>query len=100
MCRHYPICHYTLYIEGDVTDEIAARLDTSLCRNPHYAWCRKTGQIQPLRLFRIKTAGYKTFVAREQSSGKQLGEIKPRSISKENGWSHHFQGEYVTCAGS
>jgi hypothetical protein len=88
-------CRYTLYIEGDVTNEIAARLDTSLCRNPHYTWCRKTGQIQPLRLFRIKTAGYKTFVAREQSSGKRLGEIKPCSISKMNGWSHHFQGEYL-----
>jgi hypothetical protein len=88
-------CRYTLYIEGDVTNGIAARLDTSLCRNPHYAWCRKTGQLQPLRLFRIKTAGYKIFVAREQSRGKRLGEVKPCSISKENGWSHHFQGEYL-----
>ncbi len=88
-------CCYTLYIEGDVTNGITARLDTSLCRNPHYAWCRKTGQLQPLRLFRIKTAGYKIFVAREQSRGKRLGEVKPCCISKENGWSHHFQGEYL-----
>jgi hypothetical protein len=88
-------CRYTLYFEGDITNEIAARLDTLLCRNPHYAWCRKTGQLKPLRLFRINDSGYKTFVGRERLRGKRIGEIKPCCIAKESGWSSHFQGDYL-----
>ena len=88
--------HYTLYAEGEIQNEVAAHLDVLLLQNPHYAWCRKSGQLGPLELFRIKTAGYKSFVAREQSHGKRLGEIKPRSLSKETGWSRYFQ-EYLSA---
>jgi GH3 auxin-responsive promoter len=84
--------HYTLYVEGDVQSEVAARLDALLLQNPHYAWCRKSGQLGPLELFWIRTAGYELFVTREQSHGKRLGEIKPRSLSRETGWSQYFQG--------
>ncbi len=91
-------CRYTLYVEGDTPSEIAGRLDQLLCENSHYAWCRKLGQLQPLRLFRIKTAGYESFVIREQSRGKRLGEIKPCSLSVGNDWSRNFQGDYSSIA--
>jgi hypothetical protein len=84
-------CNYTLYIEGDVHGGLAARLDELLGQNPHYAWCRKSGQLGPLQIFRIKSAGFEFFVAREQSRGKRLGEIKPCSLSKDTDWSQHFE---------
>lgn len=86
---------YTLYVEGNAQNGVAVRLDALLCRNPHYAWCRQFGQLQPLRLFQIEKAGFETFVAREQSRGKRLGEIKPCSLSKEAGWSQHFHENLI-----
>jgi len=85
-------CRYTLYVEGDVQTGIGERLDKLLCANPGYAWCRKLGQLQPLRVFKIKAGGYAAFAARELSRGKRLGEIKPCSLSSESDWSKHFQG--------
>ncbi|HVU27009.1 MAG TPA: GH3 auxin-responsive promoter family protein [Verrucomicrobiae bacterium] len=87
-------CRYILYIEGDIENGIAERLDNSLCENPHYAWCRKAGQLQPPSIFKIKNNGYESFVARELSRERRLGEIKPTFFSKENDWSKHFCGDF------
>jgi hypothetical protein len=88
-------CCYTFYVEGEVKRELASHLDAILQKNFQYAWCRKLGQLQPLRLFQIKAGGYETFVAREISRGKRFGEIKPTHLSNENQWSKYFQGEYL-----
>lgn len=93
--NNYHGCHYTLYIEGDVADEMGEQLEKSLCGNIHYAWCRKLGQLNAPRIFRIQKAGYETFVTRLQSDGKRIGEIKPCALSAENGWSRHFRGSYL-----
>ena len=84
-------CRYTLYIEGNVQNEIASHLDILLCQNPHYAWCRKSGQLHSPRICRINAGGYEAFMARERSQGKRLGEIKPCALSKEMDWSLYFE---------
>jgi GH3 auxin-responsive promoter len=86
---------YTLYAEGEVQPELALRLDVLLAKNPHYAWCRKIGQLQPLRLFRIKSGGHKTFIDCEISRKKRLGEIKPLALSLQSGWTQAFDGNYL-----
>jgi hypothetical protein len=83
------------YIEGEAPDGIAERPDRLLCENPHYAWCRQLGQLEPSRLFAIRAGGYETFAARRLSQGRQLGEIKPCSLSKEADWSTRFYGGYL-----
>jgi GH3 auxin-responsive promoter len=88
-------CRYTLYIEGDVTSQIGERLEKFLCANIHYAWCRKLGQLQSARTFRIENGGYETFIARHRSDGKRIGEIKPCALSTENGWTQRFRGDYL-----
>jgi len=88
-----PGCRYTLYVEGDVPSELPTRLDTSLRRNPDYAWCRELGQLQAIRLFRIKAGGHRAFVARELSRGRRLGEIKPCYLSNLLGWSQWFKAQ-------
>jgi hypothetical protein len=83
---------YVLYVEGDVSDEIVLSLDGLLLANPHYAWCRKLGQLQTPYLFRIRKGGYESFVARETKCGSRIGDIKPRVFSPETGWLQHFNG--------
>jgi hypothetical protein len=88
-------CGYTLYVEGDVPLEIGERLEQLLGENVHYAWCRKLGQLKPVRLFKIETGGYQTFIARRQLDGKRIGDIKPCALSTDSGWSRYFHGHYV-----
>ena len=88
-------CRYTLYVEGEIHRDLASRLETILCKNPQYDWCRKLGQLNPVSLFQIKSGGYDVFVGRELLQGKRLGEIKPCSISTQTGWSHYFPGNYL-----
>jgi hypothetical protein len=86
---------YTLYAEGEVQSELAPRLDVLLMKNPHYAWCRKIGQLQALRLFHIKTGGHKIFLDHEFSRKKRLGEIKPIALSLQSDWTQVFDGNYL-----
>jgi hypothetical protein len=87
--------YYTLYIEGKLEPGLAVRLDTLLRKNPHYAWCRELGQLGMPRIFRIKTGGFQAYAMHECANGKRLGEVKPRSLSPQAGWSHIFTGNYL-----
>lgn len=93
--ENQPGCCYTLYIQGAVQHELAKSLDVLLMKNPHYAWCRKLGQLQAPRLYRIKNGGYETFLENEVSNGRRLGEIKPCLLSRKTGWSQCFEGNYL-----
>jgi hypothetical protein len=86
---------YTFYIEGDESQIRLEELENELRTNPHYALCRDLGQLQKLRLFKIKSEGYETFTTREVAEGKRLGEIKPCFLSPKDNWSQKFKGNYV-----
>jgi hypothetical protein len=88
-------CYYTLYVEGDVPRETGERLEKLLCENIHYAWCRRLGQLQLPRTFKIENGGYETFIARQKLDRKRIGEIKPCALSQNADWSKHFRGRYV-----
>ncbi|HUA64528.1 MAG TPA: GH3 auxin-responsive promoter family protein [Alphaproteobacteria bacterium] len=94
--NHLALAHgYTLFVEGDVPLEIGNRLEQLLCENVHYAWCRKLGQLNPARIFKIENSGYQTFIARRQLDGKRIGDIKPCALSADSDWSKYFRGRYV-----
>jgi GH3 auxin-responsive promoter len=90
-----PNRRYTLYAEGEIQPELAILLDVLLAKNPHYAWCRQLGQLQPLRLFHIKTGGREIFFTHETLRKKRLGEIKPLVLSLQTGWTQVFEGDYL-----
>lgn len=90
-------CCYTLYVEGDVPNEIDQRLEKLLRESFHYDWCRKLGQLQPLRIFRIEHGGYETYIVRQRLNGKRIGEIKPCALSSNDDWSKYFCGRYGPC---
>jgi hypothetical protein len=89
-------CRYTLYVEGEIQNELGPCLETLLQKNTQYAWCRKLEQLKPLRLFQIESGGHEIFINRELSQGKRLGEIKPCSLSPKTGWTELFKGDYLT----
>ena len=82
--------HYTLFIEGESGDSLAARLDAELRANPHYTLCRELGQLGPPQLFRIHAGGYETFCAVATAAGRMVGDVKPQSLSTRLDWRRHF----------
>lgn len=82
--------HYVLYIEGAVLPDLANKVEEGLNDNPHYAHCRKLGQLQPLQIFQIQSHAHATFLAAEHQRGRRLGDIKPQALSRATDWSLYF----------
>ena len=55
---------YTLFVEGEgVSEAVKSELERELCANPHYAECRRLGQLQPVEVFRIRDGGFEVFTS-------------------------------------
>lgn len=82
---------YALYMEteDDVT-ALADAIDAALSANPHYAYCRKLGQLQPAAVARIRRDGYEAYVARMVARGQRMGNVKPAALSPLDGWEAVF----------
>jgi hypothetical protein len=85
---------YTLFLEGQAPEGAVGLLDRALRRNPHYAYCRDLGQLQPVRLFLIADRAYETFVSLLNREGSRIGDIKPAVLSRITVWSSTFSGGY------
>ena len=71
---------YCLVVESvHVDDAVCASVEQALCANPHYAYARKLGQLQPLKLLVLDHAAA---IYRDQAlqRGARLGDIKPPSL--------------------
>lgn len=76
---------YTLFIEGAAAPSPEA-LDAALAENPHYAWCRRLGQLGPAAVARIGPGGPEAWVQEAQDRGQRLGDIKPAALSASKDW--------------
>jgi hypothetical protein len=83
-------CRYMLYIEGFENPPGAENFDRLLRRNPHYNYCRELGQLLLPKVIPVSN-GFQTFAARQSQNGARLGDIKPKSLSRETGWTQYFQ---------
>jgi hypothetical protein len=86
---------YTLYLNADVPEQTSADLDQLLSNNPHYAYCRRLGQLRAPRLFRVFDDAHTAYCYRIQSLGKRLGDIKPVGLSILDDWSSRLKGHYI-----
>ena len=57
---------------GEVS--LAERLETALVANPHYAWARKLGQLEPVRVVVVNEDAARE---RLRSHGGRIGDVKP-----------------------
>ena len=89
--------HYTLYMESDIPldNSIADRLEEKLCANPHYAVCRRLGQLKKAKIFRVSHSANKQYLLSSAMDGGRLGDIKPVKLSSRQDWSGTFSGGYL-----
>lgn len=100
--QDYP--SYTLFVESEEADEklltSAQSLDEKLQDNYHYRYCRKLGQLGPLRVFRISGSDTSKrasdlYLEESRARGKKIGNIKPSVLSSRTGWSNVFEGRFI-----
>lgn len=83
---------YVLYLQADdAPPDLAARLDTLLRANPHYAHAQNLGQLKPLALVRIRADASRTYFDTLVRHGLKLGDIKPAALSTRTDWNRHFE---------
>lgn len=92
---------YTLFIEARETGDgelslIGQELEAALQTNYHYHYCRKLGQLDAVRVFRVEGDGLETYLSTCQGHGQRAGEIKPVTLHRLGGWSRAFRGYVVT----
>ena len=89
------IWRYALYLETTVElDCEIDDLDRALSANPHYALCRRLGQLAAPRVIPVRDA-YARFTAAEIARGMRLGDIKPVALSQRTDWAEHLKGERI-----
>ena len=82
---------YALYLETGVQlNWEVDDLDRRLGANPHYALCRRLGQLAAPRVSSVRDA-YSRFTAAEVARGMRLGDIKPVALSQRTDWAEHFE---------
>ena len=90
------IPHYTLFLESPLCKlDLAHRIDEQLQANPHYAYCRRLGQLGELHLFRVRQGAREAFLKHCEALGQRAGAVKFVSLSKRAGWERVFEGNYV-----
>ena len=81
--------YYAWLLEPDHAIDMAATAndaDRALKTNPHYAYCRRLGQLGPLRVHLVRN-GWATYV--EESSarrGARLADVKPSPLDARLDW--------------
>ncbi|NJD01928.1 MAG: GH3 auxin-responsive promoter family protein [Ruminiclostridium sp.] len=84
--------------DEDVLLDLVKDVETGLCGNFHYNYCRQLGQLGALRLFIIKgtgnCSGLETYLSTCRKLGQREGNIKPCALHNKAGWTREFEGSY------
>jgi hypothetical protein len=87
---------YTLFLEStQFQPSLRIRLEERLQSNPHYAYCRRVGQLGELRLFLIQREARESYVKHCAIFGQRAGNVKLTALQKRSGWEHVFCGTYI-----
>lgn len=74
-------------------DALAADLDRRLADNPHYAHCRRLGQLGPAQVVGVPAAlARQRWLTGRLAAGQRLGDIKPELLSLHGGWRSRLLG--------
>ncbi|MEI6537429.1 MAG: GH3 auxin-responsive promoter family protein, partial [Verrucomicrobiaceae bacterium] len=86
--------YYILFADHP-TPGVALRLDKALSLNPHYAHCRLSGQLGPLRVFAIAEDPRAAYLRRCDTLGQRVGTVKSTPLHRAVGWETWFKGKFV-----
>jgi hypothetical protein len=88
--------HYVLFLQGDAPQvELAAQLDKKLTQNPHYAYCRRLGQLAAPRVFQITSDAGGCYLRRCVATGQRAGAVKAVALHRLTGWEDFFRGKWT-----
>jgi hypothetical protein len=87
---------YVIFIEGadlhpHLFNRFVSRVEAELSAGPHYAYCRRLGQLRPLAGLHIRSGGNRAYMERCAAMGQRHGNIKPTVLHRETGWSEWFR---------
>jgi hypothetical protein len=83
---------YVLYIKSE---RVPDGIEDKLRENFHYDYCRKLGQLKPLRIFMLTGNPRQEYLEECVRRGQRLGDIKPVLLHLQGGWDKVFKGEYL-----
>lgn len=91
---------YVLYLEAADADDgqlrrTGALVEERLRDNFHYAYCRDLGQLAALRVFRIAGQAGEAYLEGCVAQGQRLGDVKPRALHRQSGWTERFSGRML-----
>jgi hypothetical protein len=86
---------YHLFLEApemscQIVEKLVTCLEMRLLENPHYAYCRRLGQLGPVRVAFLKSGASQGYVERCAALGQRRGSIKPTVLHAKSGWSAWF----------
>jgi hypothetical protein len=87
---------YVLFIESksDISQNLNTELEKELCKNFHYSYCIKIGQLKNLKIFKVSSDGNIDYMYRKNACAR-LGNIKNSYLDKEFGWTKIFKGRII-----
>lgn len=91
---------YVLFLQGAAPQtDLAVRLDKKLTQNPHYAYCRRLGQLAAPRIFQITSDAGESYLRRCVALGQRAGAVKAVALHRLTGWEAFFRGGWTEhCA--
>lgn len=69
----------------------AGQLEAALCESFHYQYCRKLGQLDGASVALVGGEPSRVYLERLRQKKMRLGDIKPASLSAEDGWEDWFE---------
>ena len=89
---------YALFYQGpEAAPGLRTRMETLLEENFHYAYARRLGQLDPVRLVRIKDGAVQRFLDFQIRKGRRAGDVKLPSLYLETDLEDCFAAE-AHCA--
>src|SRR5919108_1118544 len=86
---------YVLFLDSPefpegLFDGLVQTIESGLFEGHHYSYCRRLGQLGPLRGVRVQN-GARSYLERCTALGQRLGSVKPMGLHCHTGWSSWFQ---------
>ena len=92
---------YVLLVSGTLDDatwrRVAVEVDDGLRSNFHYDYCRKLGQLSPLRVYALdgEAPPHEKYLLHSALQGGKLSTVKPATLATQFGWSRVFRGRFL-----
>jgi GH3 auxin-responsive promoter len=87
---------YVLFLQGATSrTDLAVRLDKKLTQNPHYAYCRRLGQLAAPLIFQITSDAGECYLRRCVATGQRAGAVKAVALHRLTGWEDFFRGHWT-----